>query len=111
MPEMPSSVAAAVTAPTAVAAPRTSCTGSGTNGSRPVGGGLPDGGGRTGVGGSAPSLSGGVPLGVVNPKAWLAIAAVCASGRLAQGPVADAVAKAALLTVVVAAIHVGWLLA
>jgi threonine/homoserine/homoserine lactone efflux protein len=48
---------------------------------------------------------------VVNPKAWLAIAAVFASGRLAQGPVADAVAKVALLTVVVAAIHVGWLLA
>jgi threonine/homoserine/homoserine lactone efflux protein len=59
----------------------------------------------------APSLAGGVVLGVANPKAWIAIAAVFASGRLADGAAADAAAKLAVLTIVIVVIMTLWLVA
>jgi threonine/homoserine/homoserine lactone efflux protein len=61
--------------------------------------------------GDAPSLAGGALLGVANPKAWVAIAAVFASGRLADGATADAVAKVAVLSAMVVLINGGWLAA
>jgi len=50
----------------------------------------------------APGLAGGALLGVANPKAWIAIAAVFASARLADGTAADAAAKVAVLTAMIA---------
>src|SRR4051812_27879644 len=47
----------------------------------------------------APTLGGGLLLGVANPKAWVAIAAVFASARLASSAVLDAAGKAAVLAV------------
>jgi threonine/homoserine/homoserine lactone efflux protein len=58
-----------------------------------------------------PSLADGVVLGVINPKAWIAIAAVFASARLASSAVADATLKVLLLAVMVVLIHGVWLLA
>lgn len=58
-----------------------------------------------------PSLYGGALLGVANPKAWIAIAAVLTSTHLADAPTSDAVAKVALLTVMIVAIHTAWLAA
>lgn len=60
---------------------------------------------------AAPGLAGGALLGVANPKAWIAIAAVFASARLADGPAADAAAKVAVLTVMIVAINTAWLAA
>lgn len=60
---------------------------------------------------NAPSLGGGFVLGVANPKAYVAIAAVFAAGRLANEPVPDAVAKLAVLAVMIVVIHLGWLVA
>jgi len=57
----------------------------------------------------APSLAGGFLLGIGNPKAWIAIAAVFASSRLASAPLADALAKVALLAGMIVVIHVAWL--
>jgi threonine/homoserine/homoserine lactone efflux protein len=59
----------------------------------------------------APSLAGGTLLGVANPKAWVAIAAVFASARLAHAAGIDAVAKTAVLTVMVILINAAWLAA
>jgi threonine/homoserine/homoserine lactone efflux protein len=59
----------------------------------------------------SPSLAGGALLGVANPKAWVAIAAVFASTRLADNSAADATAKVALLTVMIVVICALWLLA
>lgn len=59
----------------------------------------------------APSLAGGTLLSVANPKAWVAIAAVFASSRLADSSAADATAKVALLTVMIVLICATWLLA
>jgi threonine/homoserine/homoserine lactone efflux protein len=60
---------------------------------------------------AAPAMSGGLLLGVANPKAWVAIAAVFASVRVAGGSVADAGAKTLVLTVVIVVINAVWLLA
>jgi threonine/homoserine/homoserine lactone efflux protein len=60
---------------------------------------------------AAPSLGGGILLGVANPKAWVAIAAVFASTRLASTATADAAAKVAVLSLVVVLIMAAWLLA
>ena len=60
---------------------------------------------------AAPSLTGGVLLGVANPKAWVAIAAVFASTRLASTATADAAAKVAVLSLVVVLIMAAWLFA
>lgn len=59
----------------------------------------------------APSLGGGTLLGVANPKAWVAIAAVFAGARLADHALADAAAKIAVLTVMIVLINAAWLVA
>jgi threonine/homoserine/homoserine lactone efflux protein len=59
----------------------------------------------------APSLAGGTLLGVTNPKAWVAIAAVFASARLADTEAADAAAKVAVLIGMIVLINAAWLLA
>jgi threonine/homoserine/homoserine lactone efflux protein len=59
----------------------------------------------------APSLAGGTVLGVANPKGWVAMAAVFASARLADGAAADAAAKTAVLAAMIVAIMSAWLLA
>jgi threonine/homoserine/homoserine lactone efflux protein len=59
----------------------------------------------------APSLVGGTLLGVANPKAWVAIAAVFASTHLADTATTDAVAKIAVLTVMIILICTTWLIA
>lgn len=55
------------------------------------------------------SLMGGALLGIANPKAWVAIAAVFASAHLADSPTTDAVAKIAVLTVMIILICTTWL--
>ncbi len=62
-------------------------------------------------GSAAPGLAGGALLGVANPKAWVAIAAVFASVRLAGGAALDAAAKTAVLTVMIVVINSTWLAA
>jgi threonine/homoserine/homoserine lactone efflux protein len=57
------------------------------------------------------SLIGGVILGVANPKAWVAIAAVFASVRLADARTNDAAAKIVVLTVMIIVICATWLVA
>ncbi len=59
----------------------------------------------------APSLAGGTLLGVANPKAWVAIAAVFASAHLADTATTDAVAKIAVLTAMIILITTTWLIA
>lgn len=59
---------------------------------------------------SAPSFAGGFLLGVTNPKAYLAIAAVFAGATLAaRAPMVDAAAKIAVLSAMIVLIHVFWL--
>ncbi|HZC98781.1 MAG TPA: LysE family transporter [Actinomycetes bacterium] len=60
---------------------------------------------------AAPSLVGGTLLGVANPKAWVAIAAVFASAHLADTATTDAAAKIAVLTVMIILICTTWLIA
>ena len=48
-----------------------------------------------------PSFVAGAVLGVINPKDWIAIAAVFASARLADSTVADATLKVLLLALMV----------
>lgn len=55
------------------------------------------------------SLMGGALLGIANPKAWVAIAAVFASAHLADSPTTDSVAKIAVLTVMIILICTTWL--
>jgi len=57
----------------------------------------------------APSLAGGALLGVANPKAWVAIAAVFASSHLAGSAAADAGAKVAILIPMIVLINSAWL--
>lgn len=57
------------------------------------------------------SLAGGTFLGIANPKAWVAIAAVFASGHLAEDTTTDAAAKIAVLTAMIIAICAMWLVA
>ena len=63
------------------------------------------------VAGSPPSLTGGMLLGIANPKAWLAISAVFTSARLAASPLTDSAAKTLALTLMVILICTAWLLA
>lgn len=58
-----------------------------------------------------PSLTGGVLLGVANPKAWVAIAAVMASGHPTGGGTLGAVADGGVLEVMIVLINTSWLLA
>jgi threonine/homoserine/homoserine lactone efflux protein len=60
---------------------------------------------------NAPSLAGGALLGVANPKAWVAIAAVFASAHLAGAATTDAAAKIVVLTVMIIVINTTWLVA
>jgi threonine/homoserine/homoserine lactone efflux protein len=57
------------------------------------------------------SLAGGAILGVANPKAWVAIAAVFASAHLGDAPANDAAAKIVVLTVMIIVICATWLVA
>ena len=59
----------------------------------------------------APSLVGGTLVGVANPKAWVAIAAVFTSTHLADTATTDAAAKIAVLTVMIILICTTWLIA
>ena len=59
----------------------------------------------------APSLAGATLLAVANPKAWVAIAAVFASTRLAETATTDAAAKVAVLSVMIVLIMTAWLIA
>jgi threonine/homoserine/homoserine lactone efflux protein len=61
--------------------------------------------------GRAPSFGGGLLLGVANPKAWVALAAVYASAGVANDAVVDAAAKLAPLTVLIVLINAAWLAA
>jgi threonine/homoserine/homoserine lactone efflux protein len=61
---------------------------------------------------SAPSFAGGFLLGVANPKAYLAIAAVFAGTTLAVGSrIIEAMLKTAVLTTMIVVIHLCWLTA
>lgn len=61
---------------------------------------------------SAPSFAGGFLLGVANPKAYLAIAAVFAGTTLAiESRMIEAMLKATILTVMIVVIHFCWLTA
>jgi threonine/homoserine/homoserine lactone efflux protein len=64
-----------------------------------------------GSGPPAFSVAGGAFLGIANPKAWVAIAAVFASVRLADSATVDAAAKVAILTAVIILICATWLMA
>jgi threonine/homoserine/homoserine lactone efflux protein len=57
------------------------------------------------------SLMGGAILGLANPKAWVAIAAVFAGVHLADAPTNDAAAKIVVLTVMIIVICAMWLIA
>src|SRR3984893_10373740 len=57
------------------------------------------------------SVAGGTFLGIANPKAWVAIATVFASGHLADDTATDAAAKIAVLTAMIIAICAIWLVA
>ncbi len=60
---------------------------------------------------NAPTFAGGALLGVANPKAWVAIAAVFAGNHLARSATGDAAAKIAILTVMIVLINATWLAA
>ena len=59
----------------------------------------------------APSIAGATLLAVANPKAWVAIAAVFATARLADTATTDAAAKVAVLSVMIVLIMTAWLIA
>jgi threonine/homoserine/homoserine lactone efflux protein len=59
----------------------------------------------------APSLAGATLLAVANAKAWVAIAAVFASARLADTTTGDAAAKVVVLSVMIVLIMTAWLIA
>jgi threonine/homoserine/homoserine lactone efflux protein len=59
---------------------------------------------------ASPSFAGGALLGVANPKAWVAIAAVFASERVAGATATDAAAKIVLLSGMIVVINASWLL-
>jgi threonine/homoserine/homoserine lactone efflux protein len=60
---------------------------------------------------AAPTLAGGLLLGVANPKAWVAIAAVFVSVRLASAAAVDAGVKTCVLVVMIVIINTSWLAA
>jgi threonine/homoserine/homoserine lactone efflux protein len=60
---------------------------------------------------NALSFAGGTVLGVANPKAWVAIAAVFASAHLADTATTDATAKIGVLTAMIVMICATWLVA
>jgi threonine/homoserine/homoserine lactone efflux protein len=58
-----------------------------------------------------PSFAGGIALGALNPKAWVAIGVVFAGSHVAANPVADASVKVLVLTGVIVVVHAAWLAA
>ena len=67
---------------------------------------------RQGHAASPPSFAGGFLLGVANPKAYLAIAAVFAGTTLAvESRMVEAILKTVVLTTMIVVIHVCWLTA
>jgi threonine/homoserine/homoserine lactone efflux protein len=61
---------------------------------------------------AAPTFAGGLLLGVANPKAYVAIAAVFAGARLPlPSPATEALAKTAILAAMIVVIHLAWLAA
>jgi threonine/homoserine/homoserine lactone efflux protein len=65
-----------------------------------------------GVGAKAPSFSGGLLLGSANPKAYVAITAVYSGSALPVGSIAtEALAKTAVLGLMIVLIHLIWLMA
>lgn len=60
---------------------------------------------------AAPSFAGGLLLGIANPKAWVAIAAVFVSVRLSVHAAADAASKTLALTAMIVLINTAWLAA
>ena len=61
--------------------------------------------------GNAPSFWGGMFLGVGNPKAYAAMAALSSGFVLAAAPIADALLKAGILLAVMIVVDLAWLLA
>jgi threonine/homoserine/homoserine lactone efflux protein len=59
----------------------------------------------------APGFGGGALLGIANPKGWVAIAAVFASAHLAETATKDAVAKIAVLSLMIVVICMTWFVA
>ncbi|HTJ60118.1 MAG TPA: LysE family translocator [Candidatus Saccharimonadales bacterium] len=59
----------------------------------------------------APGFGGGALLGIANPKGWVAIAAVFASAHLAETATTDAIAKIAVLSLMIVVICVMWVVA
>jgi threonine/homoserine/homoserine lactone efflux protein len=59
----------------------------------------------------SPRAASGALLGIANPKAWVAIAAVFTSVRVASGTAPDAAAKTAVLTGMIVVINTAWLAA
>ena len=64
-----------------------------------------------GAPGAAPTFWGGIFLGVGNPKAYAAMAALASGFTLSTGSAADAAIKAAILLAVMIAVDLAWLLA
>jgi threonine/homoserine/homoserine lactone efflux protein len=60
---------------------------------------------------SPPSFTGGIALGALNPKAWVAIGVVFAGSHIAASPAVDAMVKVLLLASVIVVVHAGWLAA
>lgn len=58
-----------------------------------------------------PSVWGGLLLGALNPKGWVAIGAVFLSAHLAASPVLDASVKIAVLALLIVVVHLLWLAA
>jgi threonine/homoserine/homoserine lactone efflux protein len=58
--------------------------------------------------GAAPSFTGGVTLGIANPKAWVAIAATFSSARLADDATTDALAKSGVLAGMIVLVMSAW---
>jgi threonine/homoserine/homoserine lactone efflux protein len=58
-----------------------------------------------------PTFAGGIALGTLNPKAWVAIGVVFAGSHVAATPAVDAVVKVVLLGGVIVVVHAGWLAA
>jgi threonine/homoserine/homoserine lactone efflux protein len=60
---------------------------------------------------AAPTWVAGLLLGIANPKAWIAIAAVVAGATFASAaPILDALLKALVLSVMIVLIHLCWML-
>jgi threonine/homoserine/homoserine lactone efflux protein len=59
----------------------------------------------------APTLTGGAVLGVCNPKAWVAIAAVFTTSEVATDATTDALVKIVVLSAIIVVINVSWVVA